>query len=403
MSDTATIDMAHVNRQAGGLARNLFRGGMVTAVVGLTFGLALVLAGERGALLRAYLVDYAFCLSLALGALFFVLLQHLTRAGWSVAVRRLAEVVAATLPALALMGLPLLLATRTLYEWFAPGQLSAAEGQAVLEKSAYLNAGFFVFRYVACFAVLGLLAWYYLRMSVRQDRTGDAGVTRRLQWLSAPAMVLFAFALTVLAIDLLMSRWPLWYSTIFGVYYFAGCVVGSLALLILMAVWLQAAGRLRDIITVDHYHDLGKLLFAFVVFWAYIAFSQYMLIWYGNMPEETVWLASRQSHGWAFIGLALLLGHFLLPFLALLSRVPKRRQGWLAAAAVWLLLMHWLDVYYLVVPHGGTPLAFGLPDLAGALGVGGLFVAALGGRLGQQSLVAERDPRLAESLSFENA
>jgi hypothetical protein len=181
-------------------------------------------------------------------------------------------------------------------------------------------------------------------------------------------------------------------------------VVGIYALLTASVFALQGAGFLRNAVTVEHYHDLGKLLFGFVVFWAYIGFSQYMLIWYANIPEETRWLAHRQENGWGWVGLLLLFGHFLLPFAALISRGPKRRPGILAAAAVWMLAMHWADVYWLVMPAGSpaSPVPH-LVDLTLLVGLGSLFLAGAAFALRGRSLVPERDPRLEESLAFENA
>jgi hypothetical protein len=166
---------------------------------------------------------------------------------------------------------------------------------------------------------------------------------------------------------------------------------------------LQRTGRLERIVNVAHFHDMGKLMFAFVVFWAYIAFSQYMLIWYGNLPEETVWYELRQSGPWLWLSLLLLFGHFIVPFLLLMSRHTKRRRMVLFGAALWLLAMHWFDLFYLVVPNGrpaGPPLR--LADLTCLLGVGGIFLAGLFWRLGSARLVAVQDPRLSESLGLEN-
>jgi hypothetical protein len=227
--------------------------------------------------------------------------------------------------------------------------------------------------------------------------------------------VLFGLTVTFFSIDLLMSMTPHWYSTIYGVYYFAGAVVGFFALLAIIMTWLQSAGRLEDSITAEHYHDVGKYVFAFVVFWAYIAFSQYMLVWYANLPEETSWYYARQSSTW-WVGVALMLivGHFIVPFWALISRSAKRNRYWLALVAAWVLIMHWGDIYYLVGPpshhlHGQTEPArhvtarpLQLTDLALLVGLGGLFVSMMVGRMRQAALLPRRDPRLVESLAFEN-
>ena len=358
---------------------------------------------------RAYILNYCFVLSIALGALFFVMLQHLTRAGWSVALRRLAELIAGTLPVLTVLFVPILipivLGMKGVYEWADPAVVA---GDALLQgKQAYLNVPFFVLRIVVCFGVWVLLARFFLRQSAAQDADGALEHTERMQWWSAPGMLLYAVTVTCFSIDVLMSLNPHWFSTIWGVYFFSGCVLGFFSLLAVVVYLLQGGGRLTRSITLEHYHDVGKFAFAFVVFWAYIAFSQYMLIWYGNIPEETVWYRPRQGDDWWIgVSILLLMGHFVAPFLALLSRYPKRRKGLLVAAAVWLLLMHWLDLYYIVAPraHGaeGEAAHLAVSDVALLVGLGGLFAWALLRQLGRYTLLPERDPRLGESLTFEN-
>jgi hypothetical protein len=349
-----------------------------------------------------YLVNFAIVLSLALGALYFVVLHYLTHAGWSVVVRRIAEAVSATLPLLAVLFIPLLFGLGELYPWARATVIAA--GQRVPGSVVYLKTPFFVGRWVAYFAIWILTARYYFRRSVKQDSSGDVQLTIQMEHRAAIAMLLFGFTLTFAAIDLLMSLDPRWYSTIFGVYYFAGSVVGMYALIAILVFGLQRAGFLRSAISIEHYHDLGKLLFGFIIFWAYIAFSQYMLIWYANIPEETEWLARRQMNGWGWVGLLLVFGHFVVPFVVLLSRTPKRRPRLLAAAAVWMLAMHWVDIFWVVMPAGrpGRPLPH-LVDLTLLVALGSWFLAGAAFAVRRHSLVPERDPRLAESLTFENA
>jgi len=190
----------------------------------------------------------------------------------------------------------------------------------------------------------------------------------------------------------------------FGPYYFAGGVVGFYAVLTLITFWLQGQGRLAKLINLEHLHDYGKLLFAFVFFWAYLAFSQYMLIWYANIPEETGWIIRRQSAGWGWLALVLLFGHFLLPFAGLISRYAKRNRKMLLFWAAWIFVMHWADIYWLAMPEFspvGVPLH--LLDLLCFVGLGGLYVAGLAWLAGGRSLVPTKDPRLADSIAFENA
>ncbi|MHC4399425.1 MAG: quinol:cytochrome C oxidoreductase [Planctomycetota bacterium] len=367
----------------------------------------------------SYLVSFCFFLSISLGALFFVLLQHVTRAGWSVTVRRLAEILAANVILFAALFLPILLVVVCggfgVYEW-ADGDTVA--GDHLLEhKRAFLNVPFFVVRSVLYLAVWTLLARYYLSRSLQQDESGDPAVTLKMERLSGPALLLFAFSITFAAFDWLMSLEAHWFSTIFGVYYFSGAAVGFLAAVILAAIGLQGAGRLKTSITTEHYHDLGKLLFGFIVFWGYIAFSQYLLIWYANIPEETGWYRDRQTGLWVWLTVGLLLGHLFIPFLGLISREVKRRKPLLAFWAVWILAFHWFDLYWLVMPSfwhrivgasaGDTSAAFSpalgaVIDLCLLVGLGCLYVAGAGWIAGNRSLVPRKDPRLSEALEFES-
>ena len=420
----------------------------------------------------SYVHNFAFFLSLSLGALFFVVLQHLTRSGWSVVVRRPAEIVAANLLVLAAMFVPIAFivagGSGTVYPWAKPasafahlntdqdhattahasagagvearlaaydernvtsGHAGAAQAEdharahepsaadhddhaahdaLIAKKRAYLNAPFFILRWIAYFAVWAGLGWWFWTRSMHQDASGDVALTHAMQRRSAPAMLLFALTVTLASFDLLMSLDPVWFSTIFGVYFFSGCAVGFFALLIVTLAGLQKGGVLTRSVTPEHYHDLGKLLFAFVFFWGYIAFSQYMLIWYGNIPEETGWFfrrgcATQAPNVWSYVIVLILLGHFLLPFVALLSRNVKRHRRLLVFWAVWMLVLHWVDLYWLVMPQLTTQyLPLGVVEIGCLAGLGAVFFAGLA-RLGAgRSLLAVGDPRLNESLAFEN-
>lgn len=352
--------------------------------------------------LHSWLLNVAFYLSLSLGALFLVTILHVTRAGWAVAVRRLAEVMGANFGVLAVLFLPVLFGVGTLYEWADP--VAVQNDSLLTHKAPWLNVPFFVLRAVAFLGLWWLLGRYLLLRSAQQDATGDPGLTLRLERASAPALVMLAITVTFAAFDWIMALEARWYSTIFGVYYFSGAMVGVLAVLPLAALALQRAGRLRGVITVEHYHDLGKLLFAFVVFWGYIAFSQYLLIWYGNIPEETQWYRRRLSGGWEHLALILLAGHLLLPFFGLLSRLAKRRARILAFWSAWLLAMHWLDLYWLVMPVVQQPISFAgvIMDVLLAGGMAALYLAGAARIAAPRCLVPRRDPRLVESLVFEN-
>lgn len=496
--------------------------GTVSLAVAILVGLLAGAADGQG--LRrfgfAYLTAYAFVLSIALGALFFVLIMHLFRAGWSVMLRRIPEAIAASMPTLAALFLPILLLMTfgggSIYLWNdpvaqaghhepvehapehvsnhtstpAPGAAASAavspehadapihlallehgakdtaaeaaaphaelprelgveephpftgrdaahadvqEGVAsifdyrehmhliqelVSAKQPYLTTWFFTLRwvfYLGVWITMGSLFW---RWSTQQDVDGDPRRTRWAEMLAAPGTLLFALTLTFAAFDLIMSLDPVWFSTIFGVYYFAGCALSIMATLILVLLGLQRLGYVPAI-AVEHYHDLGKLMFAFVFLWGYIAFSQYILIWYANLPEETYWFDVRgmTTHGeavpgvwgWSVVALILLFGHLLIPFAGLLSRHVKRNMKALAFWAGWLLVMHYLDLYWLIWPVLGMDsgvdyliLIDPLLAVLTLLGVGGLFAAAVIRTLAGRPLIPVGDPRLDESLAFKN-
>ncbi|MEZ4655372.1 MAG: hypothetical protein R3E12_17725 [Candidatus Eisenbacteria bacterium] len=285
------------NWDLGELGTRVGRIALGIGVVGLAaaFGLGFA-GGNPDRFYQAYLVSFLFFLSLGLGGLFFVVVNHLAGSTWSVVVRRLAEAVSANLWLMALLVIPLLLGMGRLYEWTHADVVAA--DPLLAGKSAYLNKTFFLIRTAIYFLVWIGFSQYFFRQSRRQDETGEVGITVTMEKVSAPAIILFAVTVTFAAFDYLMSLNPHWFSTIFGVYYFSGSMFAFFALP-LIVLFCQHNGRLRDVITPEHYHDMGKWMFAFTVFWAYIGFSQYMLIWYANIPEETVWFAARQHGGGA--------------------------------------------------------------------------------------------------------
>jgi uncharacterized membrane protein len=378
--------------------------GSLTAVIGIAGSLALAMTREHGweQLLETYLVSFSLFLALSLGALFFVLLQHVTRAGWSVVVRRIAEAIAANVWLLAVLAVPIVAGMHHLYHW---SHLEEAAHDPILAgKMGFLNPTFFIIRLVVYFLIWGALASFFHRTSIRQDSTGDPALSMRMERAAGPGLVLFALTTNFAAFDLLMSLDPHWFSTIYGVYFFAVSVVCFFAVMPKVLVGLQLKGVLPNAVTPEHFHDLGKLLFAFVVFWAYIAFSQYMLIWYGNIPEETGWYLKRQTGDWAWVSLVLLFGHFIIPFVVLISRFVKRRPRMLAATGVYMIVMTWIDLYWLVIPEFSPGVArFGLIDVLCFLGLAGVYSVGLALGLRRHSLIPERDPRLRESLMFRNA
>jgi hypothetical protein len=378
--------------------------GIVVLALGMTWGWNQ--NDQFRAFSASYLVNFMFFLSISLGALFFVALQHVVRAGWSVTVRRLAEILAANLVFMPILFLPILVPMLigfpgAYFQWLDPERIAGNE--VLQEKLAYLNLPFFTIRATFYFLVWGLLAGSFLRQSTRQDTSGDPALTERMERASPAALILFALTVSFASIDWLMSIEPMWSSTIFALYYFAGAVVAALAALILLAIALQAGGLVQRSITVEHYHDLGKLLLGFIVFWGYMAFSQYMLIWYANIPEESVWYLARQTGPWTWITLGLLFGHLLIPFLGLLPREVKRRKMLLGGWAAWMLAAHWIDIYWLVMPtFAPDRLPFGLLDVCCMVALACLFAAGTLRIAHGRSLIPTQDPRLDESLAFEN-
>lgn len=378
--------------------------GATSLVLAVVLG---VLAGDGLTRLSfSYAVSFAFYLSVALGSLFFLVIQHITRAGWSVVVRRLAELTSLTVIPLAVLFVPILipvlLGQSPLYHWNHADVV--AHDELIRHKTPYLNAPFFAIRWGIYFAVWIGIATTFLRWSRAQDHDGSTVWSDRLEQWSGPAAIALALTTTFAAFDLLMSLDAHWFSTIYGVYYFSGAMVAFLATTILVLAGLRRKGLLKQPISPEHVHDLGKLLFGFNCFWAYIAFSQYLLIWYSNIPEETQWYMKRQSHGWEYVSLILIFGHFAIPFLGMMSRDVKRNLTLLVGWSAWLLAMHWLDLCWLAFPEmgQGTGPSIGVLDLACFIGCGGIFAASWLWMAGSCPLIPLRDPRLAESLAFHN-
>ncbi len=469
MAAHGTVKPEDYRSELGELRGSLNRVGVGMAVVGFAAAVAHALLAGDGLrrVMLAYLVAFAFVLSLALGALFFVLIQHLFRSGWSVLLRRLPEAMAANLLLVAVLFLPIatsvMMGQGDIYPWARPlsakvehhepplplpmgaaadhqhdahdhaaagpvitaaphGDDHAVDSHAAvvpgyrhqqlddftMKKRPWLNQGFFVGRWAVYLGIWALVGWWFWKQSVKQDQSSDWTLTSQMESRAPLLTLLFALTLTLASFDLLMSLNPQWYSTIYGVYYFSGCVVGSLSMVILLVLWLSGKGRLPGV-GVEHQHDLGKLLFAFVFFWGYIAYSQYMLLWYANMPEFTAWYkirgattVSQDINGWTVVVLILLVGHFIAPFAMLLSRHVKRRALFIAMGAIWMLAMHWLDLVWLVMPELGPQVSIGLLEVGLTLALSGIYLIGVGYTLSRASLVPVGDPRLGESVAFEN-
>jgi hypothetical protein len=354
--------------------------------------------------MHSYLTNYMYCLSFGLGALFFVLIQFLCRAGWSASIRRLAEIVTATIPWMAVLFIPILVMvlftkSTSLYEWNG----ESVSSPLIAAKQGFLNGPFFAVRTVVYFLVFIGSANFVYRLSRRQDETGDASLTLKIQAYSGPLVMLYALAISFASFDWVMSVDADWYSTIFGVIIFAGSMLGFFALMAVSGMMLQREGKLVKFITVENYHDIAKFLFGFIMFWAYVSFSQYLLYWYGDIPEETVWYAIRMKDGWEYFSIFLIVGHFAIPFLGLMSRHVRRHRTGLFFWAIWMLVAHWIDLSYLILPNAGPVEAtYMLGHFFGFVGMVSIFLAMLLIKASDVPLVATRDPRVPEALSYHN-
>jgi hypothetical protein len=352
--------------------------------------------------LLAYLIAYVFWLGMALGTAALVMANHASGARWNVTVRRFSETAGATVPLFIVLFVPLLIGAKQLWVWVAPGPVPKEVGELIEHKRPYLNMGFFIVRAAIYFAVWTLLGWSLRAWSVRQDEDGNPVYTARARWWSPVGVLLFVLTFTFASFDWMLSLQPTFYSTIFGLYICAGAFVGSLALLCLVITGVRSSGSpLAALISVDHQHNASKLMLAFIAFWAYMAFSQYMLIWVGNLPEEVTWITIRSRGPWRPIGILLVVGHFLVPFFLLLSRDLKRSPPALAAVAAWVIVIHYIDLYWVVMPAGSeSHLGLHWTHLTAFVGVGGLCAAAALLLFGAARPVPVRDPFLDDALRY---
>jgi hypothetical protein len=377
----------------------ILRMSRVMAGIALVGGIAVAIGATSN--LRqlgfSYLLAFMLFLSVILGGLFFVLVHHLFDSHWSVCMRRVAEQLAFLALPMAALFIPLALLAPQMYAWMHP----TTAGEGLRAKSAYLNPTFFYVRAALCFAIWIFLSWRLRHWSLEQDKTGEARFTYRMRRLSAAGIYLFAFTLTIAAIDWIKSLQFQWFSTMFGVYYFAGCAWLGMATLYGLAVWLRKTGPLRGLVNESQLHDLGVLMLVFTVFYAYIHFAQYFIIWNANLPEETFWYVTREKGWWWAAGMVLVFGHFLLPFLLLL-RIDAKLKPWLMIPLCgWFWLMHFVDISFNVLP----PLhleefPWHWTDAACCAMIGGALGFVFLRNLARHPIYPIRDPRLKESLTI---
>lgn len=379
----------------------LQRVGIVLAVLGLLASAALGF-GDPTQFLRSYLVAYLFWVGLAVGCLSISMIHHLTGGIWGLVIRRILEAGTRTFPLLALLFLPIAFGLARIYPWADP---AAVKADALLQhKALYLNPGFFLARAALYFAVWMLVAFVMNKWSLALDAGPDRATSRRLRGLGGVGLILLGSTITFSSIDWAMSLDPHWFSTIYGVLFMIGQALSALSFVIVCIAVLGTEKPLSDVVRPGAVHDLGKLLLAFVMLWTYMNLSQFLIMWSGNLPEEIPWYIRRLHGGWQGVGLILVLFHFLLPFLLLLSRDLKRNARLLGLVAGGILVVRVLDLYWLVAPdlagHGAEAhgmVVHGL-DLALPIGIGGLWLTVFTLELKKRPLVPLGDPEIRELL-----
>ena len=368
----------------------------------LGIGLVLVIA--------AYFIDHTraafnnlvvlmFLTSIGLGALFVVALEYLAGAVWSTPFRRIMEFFAALLIILPIIAIPVYLNLHGLYHWT---HQASVQGDHLLEsKSGYLNESFFAIRVIAFFAIWILFYLIFTRYSKKQDVTRDQGLTKINIKLSAVFMPFFGLTITFSAIDWLMSLEPHWFSTIFGVYYFSGTTLAALAAGTYAIVTLNDKGYFQKWLQRDHFYSLGALMFAFINFWAYIAFSQFLLIWYANLPEETFWFLHKWEGSWMYFTIGLIFIHFVIPYFGLLSQPSKMDTKRLKLMSLWILFAHFYDLFWLVMPtYSPDGVVFGWIEIAFPILAIGIIILMFTLRAKNQNIIPIGDPKLKRGLDF---
>ncbi|MCL5034229.1 MAG: quinol:cytochrome C oxidoreductase [Bacteroidetes bacterium] len=345
------------------------------------------------------IMTLTFVATVGIGGLFWVGVEYVSSAVWSTALRRPFEFIAGVIPFLVILALPLLFRMRTVFEWTHASYFK--DDPSMLVKAPYLNIPFFIIRTIAVLLIWWLYYHIIIRNSNLQDTSKDQGLTRKNIRTSAGFLVVFALTLTIFSVDWLMSLTPSWFSTIFAVYVFAGAVLSSMALGTLIIVLLNEKDRFPVKLTPDHYYNLGAFLFAFVIFWAYIGFSQFLLQWYGNLREETAYWIPRIHGSWAVLSIILALGEFLIPFFLLVTKPAKMDPKRLVFVSIWLLVAHALDIYWMVMPvYNSANAVFGITEIAFmALSIG-IILTVFAYKARGSNMVPIGDPKLQRGLEF---
>lgn len=347
---------------------------------------------NREQLLRSYLFAYLYWTGMALGCLAVLLMHHVVGGKWGMLIRRMCEAGSRTLPLMALLLTPVLFGLSTLYVWARPEAIHDANIQS---KAAYLNVPFFIGRAALYFVVWIMYAQLLSRWSAAQDVSGDESLIGKMRAVSAPGLVVFTFTTTFAFIDWIMSLEPHWFSTIYGAMFMVGETLESMAFVIALLILFSRMSPFKEHVTPQHVHDLGNMMFAFMVLWAYLAFSQFIIIWAGDLPEEIPWYVSRLRGGWGWVALALVAFHFAVPFVLLLMRDVKRRADRLLPVCLLIVAIRLVDVYWVTEPaFYGRHIRVSWMDFVTPLAVGGLWFAAFLGQLKLRPLLPLKDPRL---------
>lgn len=367
------------------------------ALIAGAIGLVLLLVGffvDHDTFFQAYLTAFTFFTTISLGGLFFVLIHHVTGAYWGTVLRRAAENLADTIPVMGLFMIPLFFGMHDLFHWTHAD--AVAHDQVLQLKQPYLNTSFFIARSIVYFAAWTWLVRGLKVLSLAQDEGKDT--LSKMRRKAAGGVVLFAITVTGFAFDWIMSLDPHWFSTIFGVYVFSGGFWAALALLSMFASMLRKSGA-EDLITVEHTHDLGKFMFAFTAWWAYIGGSQYFLIWYGNIPEETLWFLHRWEHGWKGVSMFLILFHFIVPFIILAFRAAKRVPALILSLAGLFLVMHYTDHFWMINPNfNDHHLQLSWIHVVAILAMGGIYFWWFFRNTGKSPIIVLKDPGLEKSV-----
>lgn len=363
-------------------------------------GLALCVVGlmtNPGQFYHSYLVGYLFWFGIALGCLPLMMINHLTGGAWGLMIRRPLEAAARTLPLLLVLFIPVILGMRHLYAW-THADLVAAD-HVLQQKAAWLNRPFWIARAAVYFAIWIGIGYRLSSWSAEQDRTGDVTLSRKMQALSGPGIVFYFFAITFAAVDWVMSLDAHWVSSIFGPLIAAGQVLNAFAFMIVLLAMLSKYHPFAGVLRPGVFHDQGKLLLAFVMIWTYFSFSQLLIIWAGNLPEEIHWYLEHSKGTWMTLGILIILFHFFVPFFLLLSRDLKRDPRTLAAVAGWLMLMRFVEIFWTVTPlYHPANVTISYLDVAAAAGIGGLWIWVFLHELKSRPLIPLHDPYLEIAL-----